>query len=298
VTVSVLPAQSNLKAALWMAGWLAAMLLLLVAGRASAREVNVFQLMLLRSTIGILLLYPLIYRQGGFSTLRSARPLQQLGRNAVHYVAQYLWFLALTMIPIAQVVSIEFTMPIWTAILAALFLGERITGWKAVAIILGLIGVLVIVRPNFGAVNTGQLIMVASAMGFAISIVLVKSLTRTDSVVTIIFWMLLIQSAIGVIPAAYVWVWPSAYVWGWLVVVAFCGTYSHYCMTQAMRHADATVVIPMDFLRVPLSAAVGWLVYNESLDIFTAAGVVLILFGNLLNLRRSPATAKSAQASA
>ncbi|MFZ5734091.1 MAG: DMT family transporter [Pseudomonadota bacterium] len=281
-----------------MAGWLAAMLLLLVAGRASAREVNVFQLMLLRSTIGILLLYPLIYRQGGFSTLRSARPLQQLGRNAVHYVAQYLWFLALTMIPIAQVVSIEFTMPIWTAILAALFLGERITGWKAVAIILGLIGVLVIVRPNFGAVNTGQLIMVASAMGFAISIVLVKSLTRTDSVVTIIFWMLLIQSAIGVIPAAYVWVWPSAYVWGWLVVVAFCGTYSHYCMTQAMRHADATVVIPMDFLRVPLSAAVGWLVYNESLDIFTAAGVVLILFGNLLNLRRSPATAKSAQASA
>lgn len=298
MTASVLPAQSNLKAALWMAGWLAAMLLLLVAGRASAREVNVFQLMLLRSTIGILLLYPLIYRQGGFSTLRSARPLQQLGRNAVHYVAQYLWFLALTMIPIAQVVSIEFTMPIWTAILAALFLGERITGWKAVAIILGLIGVLVIVRPNFGAVNTGQLIMVASAMGFAISIVLVKSLTRTDSVVTIIFWMLLIQSAIGVIPAAYVWVWPSAYVWGWLVVVAFCGTYSHYCMTQAMRHADATVVIPMDFLRVPLSAAVGWLVYNESLDIFTAAGVVLILFGNLLNLRRSPATAKSAQASA
>lgn len=298
MTASVLPAQSNLKAALWMAGWLAAMLLLLVAGRASAREVNVFQLMLLRSTIGILLLYPLIYRQGGFSTLRSARPLQQLGRNAVHYVAQYLWFLALTMIPIAQVVSIEFTMPIWTAILAALFLGERITGWKAVAIILGLIGVLVIVRPNFGAVNTGQLIMVASAMGFAISIVLVKSLTRTDSVVTIIFWMLLIQSAIGLIPAAYVWVWPSAYVWGWLVVVAFCGTYSHYCMTQAMRHADATVVIPMDFLRVPLSAAVGWLVYNESLDIFTAAGVVLILFGNLLNLRRSPATAKSAQASA
>lgn len=281
-----------------MCGWLAAMLLLLVAGRASATEVNVFQLMLLRSTIGILLLYPLIHRQGGFQTLRSARPLRQLGRNAVHYVAQYLWFLALTMIPIAQLVSIEFTMPIWTAILAALFLGERITIWKAIAIVLGLVGVLVIVRPNFGAANTGQLIMIASAMGFAISVVIVKSLTRTDSVVTIIFWMLLIQSAIGLIPAAYVWVWPSAQVWGWLIVVAFCGTYSHYCMTQAMRYADATVVIPMDFLRVPLSAAVGWLVYNESLDLFTAAGVVLILFGNLLNLRRSPAAVRSAQASA
>lgn len=281
-----------------MCGWLAAMLMMLVAGRASASELKLFQLMEVRSLIGILLLYPLIHRQGGFATLRTSRPLQHILRNSAHYVGQYLWFLALTLIPIAQVVSIEFTMPIWTAILAAFFLGERITVWKALAVVLGVAGVLVIVRPSFSAVNTGQLVMLAGAIGFAISVVFVKSLTRTDSVVTIIFWMLVIQSAIGLIPAIYVWVWPSAHVWGWLLVVAFCGTYSHYCMTQAMRHADATVVIPMDFLRVPLSAAVGWLVYNETLDLFTAVGVVLILLGNLLNMKRAPASPASAQASA
>lgn len=280
-----------------MCGWLAAMLMMLVAGRASASELKVFQLMEIRSLIGILLLYPLIHRQGGLATLRTTRLMQHVFRNSAHYVGQYLWFLALTLIPIAQVVSIEFTMPIWTAILAALFLGERITIWKALAIVLGLAGVLVIVRPSFSAINTGQLIMLAGAIGFAISVVFVKSLTRTDSVVTIIFWMLVIQSAIGLIPAIYVWVWPSAHVWGWLLVVAFCGTYSHYCMTQAMRHADATVVIPMDFLRVPLSAAVGWLVYNETLDVFTAVGVALILLGNLLNMKRAPVPT-SAQASA
>lgn len=298
MNVSTLPSQSNLKAALWMCGWLAAMLMMLVAGRATARELNVFQIMEVRSLIGILLLYPLIYRQGGFSTLRTSRPLQHILRNSAHYISQYLWFVALTLIPIAQVVSIEFTMPIWTAIFAAMFIGERITVWKALAIVLGLAGVLVIVRPSFSAVNTGQLIMVAAAIGFGISIVLMKSLTRTDSVVTIIFWMLIVQSVIGLIPAIYVWQAPSAQVWPWLLVVAFCGAYSHFCMAQAMRYADATVVIPMDFLRMPLSAVVGWLVYNETLDMFTAAGVGLILLGNLLNLKRAPASPVSAQASA
>ncbi len=282
-----LPEQSTMKAALWMCGWLAAMLMLLVAGRATARELNVFEVMEIRSIIGLALLYPLIHRNGGFASLRTGNPLQHLARNSVHYLAQYLWFVALTLIPIAQVVSIEFTMPIWTAIFAAAFLGERITQWKALAIAFGLAGVLVIVRPSFSAANNGQLIMLVAAIGFGASIVFMKSLTRTDSVVTIIFWMLMIQSAIGLIPAIYVWTWPPLQLWPWLVVVAFCGTYSHYCMTQAMRYADATVVVPMDFLRMPLSAFVGWLVYSEQLDAFTAIGVVLILFGNLLNLRRA-----------
>lgn len=270
-----------------MCGWLAAMLMLLVAGRATARELNVFEVMEIRSIIGLALLYPLIRRNGGFGSLRTSNPLQHLVRNSVHYLSQYLWFVALTLIPIAQVVSIEFTMPIWTAIFAAAFLGERITQWKALAIAFGLAGVLVIVRPSFSAANNGQLIMLVAAIGFGASIVLMKSLTRTNSVVTIIFWMLIIQSAIGLLPALYVWTWPPAHLWPWLVVVAFCGTYSHYCMTQAMRYADATVVMPMDFLRMPLSAVVGWLVYSEQLDAFTAIGVVLILFGNLLNLKRA-----------
>ncbi len=101
--------------------------------------------------------------------------------------------------------------------------------------------------------------------------------------------MLVVQSAIGLVPALVVWQWPSATAWGWVVVVAFCGTYSHYCFASAMQHADATVVVPMDFLRVPLTALVGWLVYSERLDLFTATGVGLILAGNVLNLLRWPA---------
>ncbi len=124
-------------------------------------------------------------------------------------------------------------------------------------------------------------------MGFAISIILVKSLTTTESVVSIIFWMLVVQSAIGIVPAALVWRTPTAAVWPWIGVIALCGTYSHYCMTQALRHADAMMIVPMDFLRVPLTAVAGWLVYNERIDLYTVVGAGLILVANLLNLRRS-----------
>jgi drug/metabolite transporter (DMT)-like permease len=276
---------SKTKAALWMAGWLALMLIVAIAGREGMRALNVFQLMEMRSLLGLLMLYPLIRINGGFAILKTARLHVHIGRNLIHYAAQLGWFFALTLIPIGQVVAIEFTMPIWTAILAAGFLGERMTVWKVTAIVLGLIGVIVIVRPATGAINPGQLIALGAAVGFGISIAVVKSLTRTEQTLAIIFWMLVVQSVAGLLPSLYVWTWPEAYVWFWVVVIAFCGTFSHYCMARAMLHADATVVIPMDFLRVPLTATAGWLIYSERLDLFTVAGTALILAGNLLNLK-------------
>jgi drug/metabolite transporter (DMT)-like permease len=270
------------------------MLIVAVAGREGMRELNVFQLMEVRSILGFFMLYPLIRINGGFSVVKTARARVHIARNLIHYGAQLGWFFALTLIPIGQVVAIEFTMPIWTAILAATFLGERITVWKIAAIALGVIGVVVIVRPAAGEVDPGQLIALAAAVGFGISIAIVKSLTRTEQTLAIIFWMLAVQSAAGFFPALYVWTWPPAYVWGWVVVIAFCGTFSHYCMARAMLHADATVVIPMDFLRVPLTAAAGWLIYSERLDIFTVLGAALILTGNLLNLKpNSPVPARA-----
>ena len=286
---------SKPMAALWMTGWLALMLMITVAGREALHELNVFQLMLIRSAIGLILLSPLIYRAGGLAVMKTKRLPQHLGRNTIHFGAQLGWFYALTLIPIGQVVAIEFTMPIWTAILAAMFLGERMTIWKFAAIVLGIVGVVMIVRPATGEINTGQLIALAAAVGFGVSIAIVKSLTRTEQTVTIIFYMLAVQTTGSLLPALYVWQWPSLTVWGWGVVVAFCGTFSHYCMARALLYADATVVVPMDFLRVPLTALAGWLLYSERLDAFTVLGAALILTGNLVNLRASaPVPARAA----
>lgn len=279
---------------MWVAGWLSLMIVIAVAGREATHELAVFQLMEMRSVIGLFMLYPLVRASGGFRAMKTARLWHHAARNTVHYAAQFGWFVALTMISLAQVVALEFTMPIWTACLAAGFLGERLNVWKVLAIVLGLIGVGLIVRPSATGLSAGQAIALAAAVGFAVSVTLTKSLTRTDSAVAIIFWMLVFQSLIGAVPAFITWHWPSARVWGWVLVVAFCGTFSHYCMARALRHADATTVVPMDFMRVPLMALAGWLIYAERVDAFTVVGTALILLGNLLNLKRRGATSAAA----
>ena len=191
---------STKKAAAWMSGWLTAMVVMVVAGREATRSLHVFQIMEMRSLLGLVLLYPLIRASGGFAAMRTGRLGQHVARNTFHYGAQFAWFLALTMIPIAQVVAIEFTMPIWIALLAVSFLGERLSGARIAAIVLGLVGVATIVRPATDHLDAGQLVALAAAVGFAISVIMVKSLTRSESVVAIIFWMLVVQSAIGLVP--------------------------------------------------------------------------------------------------
>lgn len=280
------PRRSTMLAAFWMAGWLAAMVLIAVAARLAGKSLHVFQIMEIRSLLGIVLFLPLVLKAGGIGAMRTRHFGRHLARNAVHYAAQFLWFLAITMIPIAEVVAIEFTGPVWVAVLATLFLGERMTAVRLAAVALGVVGVLIIVRPGLDHVEPGQVVALLAAIGFAGAIIIVKALTRTDSVVAIIFWMLVIQSAIGAIPAAIVWQTPSPGIWPWLIVIAVCGTYSHFCMTHALRHAEATTVIPLDFLRVPLTAIAAWLVFGERFDGFTVLGAAVILGGTLLSLRR------------
>ncbi|BCH25143.1 DMT family transporter [Mesorhizobium sp. L-8-3] len=279
-------ALSNSRAALWMAGSISSFLAMSVAGRATTASLNVFQVMEMRSVIGFVMLLPLVFAVGGFPAMRTKRPLQHLGRNVVHYAGQAAWLYALTLIPLAELISIEFTTPIWGALLAVVFLREKVNVRKILAIVLGLIGVLVIVRPGVAEIKEGHLVMLAGAVAFGISIVMVKSLTRTDNVVRIIFWMLVIQSAIGLAPAIQTWQTPSTELWPWILLISFTGMSSHFCLARALAHADTTVVMPMDFLRLPLSALIGWLLYQEQIDVFTGAGALLILGGNLVNLQR------------
>ncbi|MCV3208553.1 DMT family transporter [Mesorhizobium sp. YC-39] len=280
------PSPSIPKAAFWMALSVASFLAMSVAGRATTAELNVFQVLELRSVIGLLILLPLVMISGGFAAMRTERPIAHIARNVIHYTGQAAWLYALTLIPLGVLISIEFTTPIWTAILAVGFLGERLSRPRLAAIVLGLIGVVIIVRPGIGAVNPGYVVVLGAAVCFGTSVVMVKSLTRTDSVVRIIFWMLVIQSILGLVPALYEWRNPPLELWPWILLIAFTGMSSHFCMARALGYADATVISPMDFLRVPLSALIGWLLYHEQIDVFTAGGALLILMGNLLNLQR------------
>ncbi|WP_421695604.1 DMT family transporter [Aestuariivirga sp.] len=270
------------QAAVWMAGWLTATLGMTIAGRQLAQEVSVFEVMLLRSGIASLILIPIVMLNGGLRGRLSQLKLHLI-RNSVHYVGQYAWFSALLLIPLAEVIAIEFTMPLWIAILATAFLGERLYGYKVAALIVGFGGVLMIVRPGL-TLNVGHMVALAAAVLFAVSVTLTKYITRRDSALTVIFFMFTMQSVMGAVPAWLTWVWPSPHNWPWVAVVALAGTSSHYCLSKAISLADATVVMPMDFLRLPLSALAGYLIYAEGIDAWSMVGGALILAANTINI--------------
>ncbi|QIG52579.1 DMT family transporter [Nordella sp. HKS 07] len=269
-----------------MAGWLLCTLALTVSGRELGHDVPVFVIMVLRSLVAMAVLTPLVIYEGNIAARLTQLPLHVV-RNIIHYGAQYSWFTALTLIPLAQVVSIEFTMPIWGALIAVTFLGERLTRYRITAIVLGFLGILLIVRPGTAEVDAGHVVALVAALGFAVSVALTKVLTRKDSALTVIFLMFAIQTVIGAVPAWLTWKWPEPGNWIWVAVVGLAGTFSHYCLSKAVSLADMTVVTPMDFLRVPLTVLAGYWLYSEGFDLVSILGAVLILGANLLNLLKA-----------
>ncbi|HMQ32227.1 MAG TPA: DMT family transporter [Chloroflexaceae bacterium] len=271
-------------AAAWMAGALLSFMAMAVGGRELAGELSTFQILFFRSLVGLAVIGLLLWR-AGWRLARTARLGLHLVRNLAHFGGQFGWFLGLGYIPLAEVFAIEFTTPIWTAIWAALLLRERLTGPRLAAIALGVAGLLLILRPGLQSVHPAALAVLAGAVGYALSHTLTRRLALADAPLTILFFMTVIQLPLGLIPSLPSWRWPAAELWPWLVVVGLTALSAHYCMARALALADATVVVPLDFLRLPLIAVVGALFYGEPLAPLVLAGAALMLLGNWVNLR-------------
>ena len=207
-------------------------------------------------------------------------------RNTVHYASQYAWALSLTMLPLAMVFALEFTMPAWTALLAVWLLHERMTPSRLGVVVFGLIGVLVILRPGLADFNPAAFLVLGAAFGYAITMIATKKLTMTETTFGIIFWMAVMQFPLSLIGSdPHVFFHLEARHALPLLGVAIAGLTSHYCLSNAFRAGDATLVVPLDFMRIPLIAVVGWAFYGESLDIFVLLGALIIVVGVLWNLR-------------
>ncbi|MEM7667504.1 MAG: DMT family transporter, partial [Pseudomonadota bacterium] len=188
---------------------------------------------------------------------------------------------------LAQLFAIEFTTPIWIALLAPLFLGEALTKWRVIAAVLGFTGILVIAQPGYAPLNAGHLTAALSTLGFCGSIMLTKALSRTESTFCILFWLGVTQAIYGAVAVGYDGdvTLPSAQNLHWVVLVGICGLTAHISLTKALTLAPASVVAPMDFARLPIIAVVGWLAYLEPLTLAVALGAGLILIANTINLR-------------
>jgi drug/metabolite transporter (DMT)-like permease len=273
--------QNAVLAAVWVLGTAVSFILMMIAVRELSTSMSSFELLSFRSIVGIPVMCIVAWYMG-FHHVRTRRAGMQIGRNVVHFGGQWCWVIGITLLPMAHVTALEFTMPMWTAVIAMLFLGEKMKSHRIVAVVMGLAGVLIILRPGIEIVTEGALVVLLGALFYGTSNVMMKSLTKDDSPWVIVFWMQVIQLPLSILPAVFWfdWVWPGMADAPWLLAIGLTGMSAHFCLARAFQLADATVCIPVDFVRLPLAALVGWLFYTEAVSIWILIGAVLIFAGN------------------
>ncbi len=256
-----------------------------VGARELSGNVPIFQTQFFRSVVGLvcILIVFLIRSKKSPPRVRTERLRFHILRNVFHFGGQYCWFFGLGLLPLAEVFALEFTVPIWTIIVAAIFLGEKITIRKVAAIFSGLLGVVIIVNPGYAIVDIASFVVLAAAILFAICYSITKSLSSTEEPLTILFYMCLMQLPMGLVLSISHWEWPASMEWCWLILIGLTALSAHYCMTRAMEFAEITTIVTLDFLRLPLIALVGVLVYEEQFEISIIVGGLVMLMANVIN---------------
>ncbi len=270
----------------WMTGALISFVFAAIAIRTLTGHFNVFEIGVVRTAGGLAIIAGAAFvRPGLLSDIISSDPTIHAGRNIVHAIGGILWTMAIGLLPLATVFSLEFTAPAWVAILAYPMLGERIGRRAMVGIAAGLVGVLVILRPAPGSVNLTALLPLGAAFCFAMSVLLTRRLALTESLAAILFWMMTLQLAFFGAGAlvmgggtAFSGPWPDGALFA-MVGLACAGLGSQLCLSRALQIGEATMVVPLDFLRVPLIAMIGWLLYGEPLSVWIFLGAACILAG-------------------
>lgn len=276
-----------LKAAAWMMGAVVSFTSMAVAGREMAHQLDTFEIMTYRSLLGIVVVLAVGKWAGNLGQITS----QHLGlhaiRNISHFIGQNLWFYAVTIITLPQLFAFEFSVPLWVALFAPFFLSERLTAVRLGAAVTGFFGILIIARPDQLGLNPVFIAAAISALGFTGSAIATKLLTRTQTTTCILFWLVIMQAAFGLICAGYDGdiALPTAETLPWVILVGFAGLFAHFCITNALHIAPAIIVFPMDFVRLPLAAVIGITFYDEPVETLVFLGAAIIIGANFLNIR-------------
>lgn len=277
---------ATLRAALWMLGSIASFTAMAIAGRAVSLALDTFEIMLYRSAIGVVVVVALVIATGRAGEIRTTRLAGHAMRNLAHFAGQNLWFLAIAMVPLAQVFALEFTSPLWVLLLAPVILGENVRGQQVAVAMAGFAGVVLVAQPFSGTVSPGLVWAGLAAVGFAVTNLLTRRLTRDETVTGIMFWLTGMQLVLGLLCAGYDGdvALPDAATAPWLAVIGLAGLVAHFCLTNALRLAPASVIMPVDFVRLPIIAVVGALLYGEALDPLVILGGAVILGAAWANL--------------
>ncbi len=248
-------------------------------------NISPFQIIFFRAFIGLISLIIILPKTiiiGSFSNIK-----QHLFRNFFHLIAQYGWVVGIVYLSLAEVTAIEFTTPIWILVLASIFLKEKITAKKSISIILGFIGVLIIIKPGIEIISYNSIIVLLSAICFAIAHTATKKIVETNSASNVVFIMCLTQLPISFVCAYPSWNWPNLTDYFWLTLIGLSGITAHFSMAKALIKENISNLIPLDYLRLPILILAGILLYNEAFDMTFIIGGTLIFLGNYINQKKS-----------
>jgi drug/metabolite transporter (DMT)-like permease len=278
--------STTIQAAIWMTGTIVSFSAMAVSGREISFELDTFEIMMYRSIIGLIIVLLLAKLFETHKEITTQNLSLHFYRNLSHFTGQNLWFYALTLIPFAQLFAFEFSVPLWVMLAAPFLLGERLTNIRIIAILVGFIGILIVTRPWLAGLAPGIVPAALCAIGFACSVIFTKQLTQKVSITCILFWLTFMQLLMAVICAGYDGdiSLPSSSNFIWIIIIGIGGLLAHFCITKALQLAPATVVTPIDFCRLPVIAAIGYMFYNEALDIFIIGGAIIIFIANYINI--------------
>ena len=261
------------------------LVLLAVTIRDLQDRYGVLQMIFMRSVISLLLILPWVLKQRR-EDLHTRRLGLHCFRNTIHYVGNVGWFIGVTLVPLADLSALQFTVPLFTICFAALFLPERVGSHRWISTAIGFAGALVVIRPGFIEISLGTIAVVSSAACYAASQVSTKSLSQTDNPNAILFYMSIIFMPISMGPALVDWVTPSWEDAFSIFLLGFFGYLAHACIIRSFAAADASFVMPFDFVRLPIAAAIGFFLYYEKPDLWVWIGAIIIFGATYFNTWR------------
>lgn len=248
-----------------------------------------FQIAFFRNIFGLAFLLPLLMRSR-FAILRTKQIGLHALRGVINMAAMLMFFTALAISPIAKVTALGFTAPIFMAILAVLVLGERFRIYRWSAIFLGFVGMLIILRPGLVAIDTGALLVIGSAVLWAIAMIIIKIQSRTESSLTIVAYMGIFLGVFSIGPAVWVWQPFGLQTLGFMVLIGLFGSIAQMAISGSLKETDSTALMPFDFLKLIWTAIIGVWFFAEVPDIYTWVGAsVIFLSGFFIAFRERSA---------
>ena len=248
--------------------------------RLSSETLHTLEIVFFRNALALVFFFPFIAKNG-LAVLNSKRKKLYGARALINVTGMAAGFAALTMIPLAEATALSFTNVIFGSIIATIFLKAHLSINRLGTIFIGIIGVLVIVRPGWVEFNFGTVLIIIAAVCWGASVVIVKELSRTDSVASIVAWFGIQLSILSFPFACLMWSWPSIYDYFWLIMMGILGTLGHLALTKGLKKIDAVVAFPLEFTRLVWAGFFGYFLFSDTPDIWTWIGAGIILFSTM-----------------